>query len=274
MATSEPTSDADELPPAFFLPCATGGYTSTPATAGPWSSGTQHGGPPSALLSAALATAGADLGLRLVKVTVELLRPVPVDRVTVSTEIVRNGSRQAIIDGRLFDDTGRVALLARARAVRTNPLGVPTVEHEPAIEPLPAPQAFRGMTGAHTAGYLSAMEWRFPGAQSSFDSLGPDSVWARQRIPLIGGVDDTPLTRALVVADSNWAAAFELDRHGNFIINVDLGVTFARWPAGEWIGLRSRTHAGADATAYAVGTIYDQAGPFGLVTQTLLLSPR
>jgi hypothetical protein len=36
------------VPSAFFEPAGTDGFVATPATAGPWSAQSQHGGPPSA----------------------------------------------------------------------------------------------------------------------------------------------------------------------------------------------------------------------------------
>ncbi len=262
-----------DLPDSFFVATRDepGAFDSTSATAGPWSSEAQHGGPPSALLTRALDAAAAERGLRLVRVSIELARPVPVAPVRVRTEVVKGGSRTSILEGALSSG-GKDVLIARAWAVRESPGTIPSVDHEPPMPPVPGPQEFRGMSGAHLGGYLSAMEWRFPGAQSSFDSLGPDCMWARQRVPLIADEKDSPVTRALVVADTNWAVAFEVDRHGYFLVNTDLTVTFARWPIGEWIGLRSRTRAEPSGTAYAVGTMYDTSGSFASVSQSLLVS--
>ena len=60
-------------------------------------------------------------------------------------------------------------------------------------------------------GYVSAMEWRFPrtapgNAEPGFDTPGPGTAWARQRVPLVAGEADTPLTRAAFVgeADGRW----------------------------------------------------------------------
>ena len=72
-------------------------YVATPYTRGqrdlraapPWDNRFQHGGPPSALLARALEEPGSFL----VRVTVSLLRPVPVGRVRV--EVERGGGRTA-----------------------------------------------------------------------------------------------------------------------------------------------------------------------------------
>lgn len=49
-------------------------------------------------------------------------------------------------------------------------------------------------------GYLTAMEWVF--LSGGFAEPGPARVWARPRMPLVEGEDNTPLTRVLLAADS------------------------------------------------------------------------
>jgi hypothetical protein len=129
------------------------------------------------------------------------------------------------------------------------------------------------MAGAHLDGYISAMEWRFePGA--GFDSRGPGTVWARQRIPLVKGEADTPLTRALTLADSNWAVAFELDYTDRFIINTDVTLALHRDPAGEWLCVRAATAASPDGAGLAQGQLDDVEGDCGRILQTLLIADR
>ena len=68
------------------------GFIASPYTRGPWSDKHQHGGPPAALLARATAAfSGADFFLA--RLTVEFLRPVPVGRVALACELVRDGSK-------------------------------------------------------------------------------------------------------------------------------------------------------------------------------------
>jgi hypothetical protein len=72
------------LAESFYRDLGRGHYESTPATAGPWNPKTQHGGPPSALLGHAIQQHEPREGLRIARMTVEILRPVPVSRLLVN----------------------------------------------------------------------------------------------------------------------------------------------------------------------------------------------
>jgi hypothetical protein len=260
------------MPDAFYHPIDTHRFLSTTATAGPWSERTQHGGPPSALVGAALEAFQPRPGLRIARMTIELPRPVPVAELTVQIRMVHSGRRTELLEGTLHSE-GQQVLLARAWRVACSPVDTPVLRPEVAPPSLPGTQPPPGMTGAHHGGYLSAIEWRFPDG-GDFDSRGAGTVWARQRIPLLPGVADSPLTRALVLADSNWAVAFELDHHRQLVINTDVSLMLHRDPVGEWLCIRSATVASPAGSALATGSLDDCDGDCGRILQTLLVSDR
>jgi hypothetical protein len=83
--------------PAYYLPqgpSADGaeGYLSTPATAGPWSADAQHGGPPAALLGRAL-EGSTEPGRTIGRFTMDLLGPIPVGPLSVTSDVLRPGRR-------------------------------------------------------------------------------------------------------------------------------------------------------------------------------------
>jgi hypothetical protein len=249
-----------------------GHYESTAATAGPWNPKTQHAGPPSALLGRAIEQHAGRKGLRVARITLEIVRPVPVGDLQVDVRMVRSGGRTELLEGEITSD-GQPVLLARAWRVATSPADTPQLRPEPSPSPLPASQPPHTMAGAHLDGYISAMEWRFaPG--ESFDTLGPGMAWARQRIPLVGGEADTPLTRALTLADSSWAVAFELDHVRQLVINTDVTLALHREPVGEWLRLCSATAASPNGSGLAHGRLDDTVGDCGRVLQTLLIADR
>ncbi|MFG3281502.1 thioesterase family protein [Streptomyces sp. NPDC048111] len=268
----EPDAATPAPPESFYRELADGLFESTAATAGPWSPKTQHAGPPSALVGRALERHAVRAGSRIARVTVELLRPVPVADLGVSVRTVRAGGRVELLEGELTAD-GEPVLLARAWRMVASPDGTPALRHAPTAPPLPAPQPPAVMTGAYLHGYVSAMEWRFE-AGRSFDSPGPGTVWARQRIPLVAGEQDTALTRALTLADSSWAVGFELDHHTGLVINTDVTLALHRDPVGEWLCLRSETAASPAGSGLATGLMYDGSGDCGRVVQTLLVTER
>ena len=111
-------------------------------------------------------------------------------------------------------------------------------------------------------GYLSMIEWRFmssgPGETAQPESAHPESasqkqvfagpavsqdehgltaelryVWTRPRLPLILGEEPTPMSRALLVADSGSGVGAALPASGFIFINVDLSVVLPRDPRGS-----------------------------------------
>ena len=267
------------MPNAFFEPAGTDNRTfvATPAAAGPWSAQSQHGGPPSALAARAIELHQPDPGQRLARVAVDILRPVPVGKVTLATRTVRPGRRVALLET-VIEADGQEVLHARGWRIAT-----PDEEEVPAVPPLssrtpppPPDQAeprqaqFRG---AHTAGYLAAVEWRYV-TGAGFEDLGPAVVWARPTIPLIPGEKISPMGRALLLADSGSGVSATLDARRFLFINVDLEVVLTRDPAGEWVLLDAATTIGEQGTGLAETKISDTSGPCGVATQTLLVAPR
>jgi Thioesterase-like superfamily len=260
------------LPEAFYRSLGDGRYESTAATSGPWGPDTQHGGPPSALIGRAMERCAATPGHRVARVTLEIPRPIPVGELQVHVRVVRAGARTELLEGEITAG-GTPVLLARAWLLAPSPADTPALRPEPSPPPIPGPQPAHGITGAHLDGYVSAMEWRFP-SDDDFDTPGPGTVWARQRIPLVGGEADTPLTRVLTLADSSWAVSFELDHVRRRVINTDVTVALHRDPVGEWLCLRSATAASPHGSGLACGQLHDAGGDCGRVLQTLLVAER
>ncbi|MGV9349864.1 thioesterase family protein [Streptomyces spiralis] len=257
---------------AFYRDLGHGSYESSPATAGPWSPKTQHGGPPSALMGRALERHAPRQGFRVARISLELARPVPVADLQVNVRTARSGARTELLEGEITSG-GQLVLMARAWRMIASPDDTPQLRPEPIAPPLPGPQPPHGMAGAHVEGYIAAMEWRFePG--KGFDTTGPGTVWARQRIPLVAGEQDTPLTRALTLADSSWAVAFELDHVQRLVINTDVTLALHREPIGEWLCVRSATAASPGGSGLALGQLDDTVGDCGRILQTLLVTQR
>jgi Acyl-CoA thioesterase N-terminal domain/Acyl-CoA thioesterase C-terminal domain len=266
------------VPDAFFEPAGTDHRTfvATPAAAGPWSAEAQHGGPPSALAARAMELHEPDPGQRLARVAVDILRPVPVGKVTLATRTVRPGRRVALLET-VIEANGQEVLHARGWRIATPDEPVPAVPPPGPRTPPPAPDkaeprkaVFRG---AHTAGYLDAVEWRYVAGQG-FESLGPAVVWARPAIPLIPGEDLYPMARALLIADSGSGVSATLDARRFLFINVDLEVVLTRDLEGEWVLLDAATTIGEQGTGLAEARISDTRGGCGSATQTLIVAPR
>jgi hypothetical protein len=211
-------------------------------------------------------------------VTVDILRPVPVAKLTVRTRTVRPGRRVALLEAVLEAD-GQEVLHARGWRIAIPDGQVPVIrgDGDAAPPPLPEPDAngqqlAARLPNAHTAGYLSAIEWRFLGG--GFEQPAPGRAWTRPRIPLVAGEDASPMCRALLVADSGSGVSAVLDPARFIFINVDLTVALPRDPVGEWLLLEAATTTGTQGTGVAEAALSDLSGRCGTALQTLLLAPR
>jgi acyl-CoA thioesterase superfamily protein/acyl-Coa thioesterase superfamily protein len=267
---------------AFYEPAGGGTYLSTPATVGPWSRDAQHGGPPSALAVRALEQHEPDERQRLGRVSIDILRPVPIGKLSVRTRTVRPGRRVALVEA-VMEADGQEVLHARGWRIKRQPEPVPEiVDGEPAA---PLPPAGDGKLPVifmrEPDGYLASIEWRFlPSELDEYVAAHSPrraqvrAAWARPLIPLLPGEEASPMARALLVADSGSGVGAALPATDFIFINVDVTVALTRDPVGDWMLLEAETSIGADGTGLAVTRLSDRTGPCGRAWQTLLVAPH
>src|SRR6476661_6593760 len=106
---------------ALFHRRPDGTFLPTDLARGPWSADALHGGPVGALLAMAAEAELAGAGVAPVRLTVELLRPVPVAPLTLQAEVVRPGRKVRLVAVRLLDGDAPVAS-ASVLAIRTEPI--------------------------------------------------------------------------------------------------------------------------------------------------------
>lgn len=263
---------------AFFEPAGNGAFVATPATAGPWSPDAQHGGPPSALAAWVIEQHEPSPAQRLARVSIDILRPVPLGKLTTRVRTVRAGRRIALLESVLEAD-GQEVLHARGWRIERPRGPVPVIPDQEAPEPQPGPPTPEAtapviprLSRARTAGYLSYIDWQFLGSHG-FGEQGPGRGWSRPRVPLIAGHEATPMCRALLVADSGSGISAVLDGARFIFINVDLTVTLTRDPVGDWLLLEAGTRTGSDGTGLATTVLSDTTGVCGTGLQTLLVAP-
>jgi hypothetical protein len=235
-------------------------------TRGPWDPGAQHAGPPSALLARALERCQPREGLRLGRITVEILGPVPLAPVTVSADVVRPGRSVELLEASLDGTEGP---LMRATAWRVA-AGNVRLDSEP---PPPGPERGESRDFFPTgqdAGYHTAMEYRF--VRGAFLEPGPAMVWLRMRGPLVEGEEPSPVERLMVAADAGNGVSATFDWRRFLFINTELSVHLLRPPGGVWVGLDAVTHV--DGVGLAESALWDERGRVGRAAQTLLVRER
>src|SRR5215469_11811974 len=65
----------------------------SPDAAGPWDPTMQHGSAPASLVVWAAETIPTPVPMRIARVTIDLMRPVPLKSLTLETEVVREGRK-------------------------------------------------------------------------------------------------------------------------------------------------------------------------------------
>jgi hypothetical protein len=260
------------VPSVFYEQAGPDVFVSMPSTIGPWSGDAQHGGPPSALAAHLLEAQQRAPSQRLASVTVDILRPVPVGKLTARTRVVRPGRRVTLLET-VLEAAGQEVLRAHGWRIEVAADPVPETAREGEPLALPPRQPPVSFPGAQPEGYLTAMEWRYV-VGGGFGQPGPAAAWVRPTIPLLSGHELSPMSRALLVADSGNGISSMLDPARYLFLNVDLTVVLHRDPVGEWLLLDASTAIGAAGTGLATSTLSDTTGPCGRGMQTLLVAPR
>ena len=251
-----------------------GRFRSTAATSGPWSPHAQHGGPPAALLGRALESLEEDAPRVIGRFTMDLLGPVPVQDLTLSSVVLRPGRSVSLRQAELADEAGRVVARAQGWAFPQTTwaedeapagLGVP-LEHGPDdghSEDLPS---------SWHRDYLDSVEWRW--IEGAVTRPGSAVVWMRPRVPLVPDEELSPLQRLLVCVDSASGVSAALDPTQWNFLNTELTVHVVRPPVGEWVCLLAETTLGTGAVGLAASEVYDAHGLVARSAQALLVVPR
>jgi acyl-Coa thioesterase superfamily protein/acyl-CoA thioesterase superfamily protein len=244
----------------------------TELSRGPWSPDALHGGPVAALVIRAVERHRPGDDLQLVRLTLELLRPVPLAPLTVRTALRRDGRKVQVVEVTVAADGTDVA---RALVLRLRALGEDQAVRARAPEDSspPPPEGARTPPVTTVAGlpafHSDAVDMRFAGGL--FGEIGPATVWIRLRVPVVPGEDLTPWQRVAAAADFGNGVSSELDFRSHLFINPDLTVYVHRPPIGEWVCLDARTRYGTPGIGMAESALWDAEGRIGRAVQCLLI---
>jgi Thioesterase-like superfamily len=260
-------------PGAFFLLEGDDRFVATELGRGPWSPGHQHAGPPSALLARAIERAVGDAPALVARLTVELLSPVPIGPLEVTTATLRAGRAIQRLEATLATG-GRVLTRASALATRIQAVDLPPVKPEPGDPPPPpesgSPFAFPVFHG-RAVGYQTAVDARL--VRGGYGE-NPTTVWIRSRVPLVLGEAPSPLQRVMIAADSGNGIAVVLDPTRYTFVNADLTVYLHRAPVGEWVCLDAVTIPEPTGIGLTRSRLWDLNGPLGWALQSLVVEAR
>ena len=248
-------------------------FVATPLGRGPWSPNALHGGPPSALLAHLLARHDPGPASFVARLTVELLRPVPIAALQAVARTIRPGKKVQWLEGMLLADGVEVAR-ATALRLRVEDVDVADAVSPPVPAPPPvsagAPPAIEFVDREHV-GYWSANDIRL--VRGGFGVAGRATAWLRLKCPVVEGEPVAPFERVAAAADFGSGIGNPLTFVTASAINPEVSIHTFRHPQGEWVGMESGAWAAAHGVGLAETTLHDEHGLLGRAAQTLLVSP-
>jgi hypothetical protein len=248
-------------------------YVPTPLTRGPWDPRAMHGGAPSALFAHVCELHDPGPAGFVARLTVELLRPVPLVPLTMRVRTIRPGRKVQWLEAALLDADDRE--MTRATVLRLRSDDVDTSGAVGIVADAPPPpdagNAPPGFFGPGDVGYWNAHEIRI--VVGDWTEPGPGAAWFRLRCPVVAGEALSPFSRAAAAADFGSGVGNPLRFTHASAINADVTVALHRHPAGEWVCLESGAWANPHGVGLAETRVHDERGAIGRAVQTLLVEP-
>jgi len=243
----------------------------SPDAAGPWDPRMQHGSAPAALVVWAAEAIATPVPMQIARVTIDLMRPVPVAPLTIVTEMLREG-RKIQLCGIKLVAAGVVVVSATVLKIKTQ-AQVLSPEISDLPTELPGPDQSTVEPPDHGGSpFTKCMSMR--AARGRFGRVGPAAIWFRIDQPLIEGSQVSQAMRAVVASDFSNGTSSALDFRQWTFINADLTVNLARQPVGEWMLLDGECWIGPDGAGLAMSRLADQHGYFGRAVQSLVIEKR
>jgi len=248
----------------------------------PWSSSHQHGGPVNALFALAAEEAAAEAGLQVVRLTVDLYRPVPLAPLELEWHFVRRGRRLANVAAQLREPGGGREI-SRASAVLLRPdEGLSQSWQHAPLPPMPLEGAERVefMPRSYRKVVPPGFHWSFE-VRMGEDAHGP-AAWITTALDLLPDQAMSPLQRCAAVADLTFGLSgrsllrqriVDVDAWRVPMINTDTTVYWERPPLGQWFGFRHALLTDHRGIGLAEVDLADTSGRLGRSLQAMIANP-
>lgn len=258
--------------PALYLRDGDG-FVGTILTQGGWDPGAQNGAVVLALLGHCLEDVPTLAPMGLARLTVDLVRPVPIGpRLVVEQTVVREGKKIQVVLLELVAD-GVVHVRATALRLRVEDLGEQGADLLPgAVAPavrLPPPDTC-GRLGqsAGAPGFLGGIEMRRAPGQG---------VWIRLAVPVVAGEAIRATSHMTVGFDFAQLINADVERAMGLMtmINPDVTAHVLRPPTGEWIAVTGQTgFEPSMGRGISTATLADDRGTFAYASTSQLVQRR
>ena len=238
---------------------------------GPWSAGHCHAGPVTGLAARAAETAVSP-GKVMTRLTVDVLRPLPLDGLRVTAELTRETRTLATTRVQVEALDGTICMTGTSMHLARKELGeVPTAQ-VPAPrfdEAEPGPSLLVG--GLHDRpSFGQFIDVAYPPGVSR--APGPKAVW--MRVPaLLEGEAPSPIQSICPLADCGNGISWNAVPGVMGFMNTDLTLQIHREPVSDWMASTSVSHWQGNGVGMSQSVLFDTEGPVGVALQTLVLHP-
>ena len=239
------------------------------AARGPWSRDHCHGGPVTGLIARAAEQAvGPDKDI--VRLGIDLLRPVPVSGVRVVAKIEKNGRQVSTANIQVIDTDGQICAQATSMHLAEHNLGpVPTTDYPRLRLADATPGKFAEGRALHGKPFFAQfIEVAYPPGHSG--SPGPTTMWMKS-LPLLEGENMSPFQRLCPLADCGNGISRNAEVDEFQFINPDITIVAHRKSSSEWLASTARSDWQSNGIGLATAVIQDEEGPVATVMQSLVL---
>lgn len=244
-------------------------FKPTGHTRGPWHEDHCHAGPPTGLLARSVEQLNPQQ--RLIRITVNLLRPIPFAGFRVNAEITRQGRIVSTSAATLTDIDDKVC--ATAVALQMTPQAEESLPShhvnygnhtEAAIGDFPIRKTLHDKPAFNGDGVIV----KYPDGHNP--EPGPTIAWMKT-VALLADETPSPFQRICPLADCGNAFGRNAEPWDVNFMNPDLTLLLHREPVGEWLGTNATGFWEETGIGMADAQLFDERGTVGRALQTLLL---
>lgn len=243
-------------------------YVGNDPARGPWSADACHAGPVTGAIARSLEQLVTDK--QLMRLSVEILRPVPISGFLVETLITKQGRMVTTASATITDRNGKPIATASSLHIVLQELGeLPTAESSildiQHSEPgdFPIKRTLHGLPS-----FSSGVEVRYP--QGEDDGIGPTTLWMRT-LALVEGEIPSPFQQLCPLADCGNGISRNAELNNLSFMNPDITIAMHRAPESEWLAIRAKSHWQSTGLGLSEATLFDEKGAIASAMQTLLL---
>ena len=257
---------------SYFEHTTDGHFQANAPARGPWSVDHCHAGPVAGLIARALEHSLPEKALT--RMTLDLVRPIPMAGFQITTAVDRNGRTLGQARVKLTDMDGNTCVTGSSmHMARGDFASMPTAP----VTPLKRDDAVAGPTplarGKHgEPSFTDFIEVAYPdGApDKSVNSFGPTKLWMKTPHLLAG---ETPSTaqRLCPLADCGNGISRNASFYDITFMNTDLTIHFHRETDADWFLSDCVSHWQRTGIGLAQAVLSDDGGPVATALQTILL---